>query len=87
MKPDRDNPSRLKYILVIENLVNDLLKLTLYINQQEVEVLLIHPFKKGIILYKIIPKNSYKNTVTLLRYGISWESFTFYTTTFLKYKS
>ena len=46
MKPDRDNPSRLKYILVIENLVNDLLKLTLYINQQEVEVLLIHPFQK-----------------------------------------
>lgn len=46
MKPDRDNPSRLKYILVIENLVNDFLKLTLYINQQEVEVLLIHPFQK-----------------------------------------
>ena len=46
MKPDRDNPSRLKYILVIENLVNDLLKLTLYINQQEVEVLLIYPFQK-----------------------------------------
>ena len=48
MKPDRDNPSRLKYILVIENLVNDLLKLTLYINQQEVEVLLIHPFQKKV---------------------------------------
>lgn len=46
VKPDRDNPSRLKYILVIENLVDDLLKLTLYINQQEVEVLLIHPFQK-----------------------------------------
>ncbi|MGT2800910.1 hypothetical protein [Streptococcus marmotae] len=46
VKQDKNNPGRLQYILAIENLVNDLLKLTLYINQQEVEVLLIHPFQK-----------------------------------------
>lgn len=63
MKPDRDNPSRLKYILVIENLVNDLLKLTLYINQQEVEVLLIHHFQKR---YHTLQNYSKKQCIKLI---------------------